>query len=54
MKLPKEYVCIISLFMQMLTTTLTSHNIPASQTQMIIAVIIVLAVYLQRSTRTAS
>lgn len=42
------------LLMQMLTTTLTSHNIPASQTQMIIAVIIVLAVYLQRSTRTAS
>lgn len=42
------------LLMQLLTTTLTAHNIPSSQTQMVIAVIIVLAVYLQRNTGSTS
>lgn len=40
-----------AILMQLLTTTLNAHNVPASATQMAEAAIIVLAVYLQRTSR---
>ncbi|RKS80414.1 ribose transport system permease protein [Motilibacter peucedani] len=41
------------ILMQLLTTTLTAHNVPDSATQVAEAVIIVIAVYIQRTSRSA-
>jgi ribose transport system permease protein len=42
-----------AVLMQLLTTTLTSHNVPSSATQMAQAVIIIAAIYIQRSGRSS-
>jgi ribose/xylose/arabinose/galactoside ABC-type transport system permease subunit len=40
-----------AVFIQLLTTTLVSHNVPDSGARIVQAVIIIAAIYLQRPTR---
>ena len=42
-----------AVLMQLLTSTLASHNIPASATEMVQAAIIIAAVYIQRTSRSS-
>ena len=42
-----------AVLMQLLTSTLASHNVPASATSMAQAAIIVAAVYIQRASRSS-